>query len=97
MKFQAASGSLTQMRTRVPVAVQEITAVANPGQVRAAGQTTAQVITTTTLTPAQLVAGQRTGVVTATSVAAGKYEHGFFLVHLFTYHSALSLLNHFRV
>lgn len=60
------------MRARVgaagtPMTVQEITAVANAGQVRT-GTTTAQVITTTSLTPQVLT--QR-AVVTATSVATG--------------------------
>ena len=72
---QAVPGALTQQAVRGrTTTVQEITAaVANQPQrvaVTAAG-TAAQVITTTTLTPAQLVAAQRVATATATSVTPG--------------------------
>ncbi len=56
--------------------------VANQARTQAAGTVTGtptavagattQVITTTTLTPAQIAAAQRAGTLTATTVAAGK-------------------------
>ena len=47
-----------------PITVQELAAVVNPSPNRIRAHNTAQVITTTTLTPAQFIAAQKGGTVT---------------------------------